>query len=521
MSPSGFTATDRLQLERRGIGEEEAAAQVARLRNPPGHVKLVRPCTPGDGIETLTDSRVEALQQIHAAAAEAGRVSKFVPASGAATRMFQELLWFTSGGGQGRSWDSLVTEAASSPGGEAAVVVSFLEQLDRFPFVEDLDWVFRSRGESLATLRREHHVGQLLDGLLGENGLNYARLPKGLLKFHGYPDGARTSFEEHLIEGADHARGPGGRCRLHFTVSPGHEQAFRLKLAEVRDRHSTRLGVTFDVDWSHQDPATDTLAIDAAGEPVHDAAGRLLFRPGGHGALIRNLQRIDGDIVFLKNIDNVQPDRVKPTALRWKRALAGFLVELQDRAAKAIQRMQHAEGRAELGQSLADVGATVHVALNGQPDPAAARDELVGQLDRPLRVCGVVRNTGEPGGGPFWVRGADGVIGVQIVESAQVDPDDAEQQAIFRSSTHFNPVDLVCGLRRPGGGEAYNLAKYIDADAVIVTQKSLAGAPITVLERPGLWNGAMAHWNTVFVEVPLETFSPVKTVMDLLRPEHR
>lgn len=183
--------------------------------------------------------------------------------------------------------------------------------------------------------------------------------------------------------------------------------------------------------------------------------------------------------------------------------------------------MQHAEGRAELGQSLADVGATVHVALNGQPDPAAARDELVGQLDRPLRVCGVVRNTGEPGGGPFWVRGADGVIGVQIVESAQVDPDDAEQQAIFRSSTHFNPVDLVCGLRRPGGGEAYNLAKYIDADAVIVTQKSLAGAPITVLERPGLWNGAMAHWNTVFVEVPLETFSPVKTVMDLLRPEHR
>jgi hypothetical protein len=519
MSHDRFTTQDLTRLAERGISPEDAREQLERLNRPPEYVRLVRPCTVGDGIEVLDDDRVAELHDVHARATREGRFSKFVPASGAASRMFRELVWFRSAEDAPADLAAARRLAEERPGGEAAVLVTVLDNLRRFAFREDLEWLFRARGEDLWALVEDGRYHELLDGMLGRHGLNYAGLPKGLLKFHDYPDGARTPFEEHLVEAAGHARDGGDRCRLQFTVSPDHRDAFRQRLAEVRDRLQQRLGVKFDVEWSEQDPSTDTLAADADGEPVRDADGGLVFRPGGHGALIRNLSRLDGDVVYLKNIDNVQPDRVKPTTIAWKRALGGLLVELQQRAAESIDRLRHA-GRDALESALSPVGRVLHISLNGRPDRDAARDEILRRLNRPLRVCGVVRNTGEPGGGPFWVRERNGLVTVQIVESAQVDPDEDEQQAIFRSSTHFNPVDLVCGLKDPQG-QPYDLERFVDHDAVIVTRKSVDGSHITALERPGLWNGAMAGWNTVFVEVPLETFSPVKSVVDLLRPEHQ
>lgn len=519
MADCRFNDGDRQALDSRGISLDEAERQLDLLNGPTRYLRLVRPCTIGDGIEVLTAEKVDALQSVHAAASSEGRLSKFVPASGAATRMSRELIWYRSGAGCDESWDSIRHQATDGSSSEARLVVEFFENLNRFAFRDDLEWVLKSRGENLHAMITEARHREVLDALLGSYGLDYSRLPKGLLKFHAYPDGARTPFDEHLVEAAGYARSGNDRCRLHFTVAQDHLEAFRMRLAEVRDRFGGRLGVAFDVDWSTQEPATDTLAVDSDGNPVRDAAGALLFRPGGHGALIHNLGQLDGDIVFLKNIDNVQPDRVKPVTIAWKRALAGMLVQLQKRTAAAIERLRADETR-PLEIVMSPVGPMLHISLNGRPNHHATRDELICRLDSPLRVCGVVRNTGEPGGGPFWVRGRDGIVTVQIVEGAQVDPADAEQQSIFRASTHFNPVDLVCGLR-DASGQRYDLDRFVDPDAVIVTEKSVGGSHITALERPGLWNGAMAGWNTVFVEVPLETFSPVKSVMDLLRPAHQ
>jgi hypothetical protein len=308
--------------------------------------------------------------------------------------------------------------------------------------------------------------------------LDLDRRPKGLIPFHSYPDRSRTAFEEHLVEAAAYTRGADGRCRLHFTVSPEHLTGFEELLDRVGEGYAERLGARFEVGFSVQKPRTDTLAADEDGRPLHDSAGRLHLRPGGHGSLIENLNDLRGDLVFVKNIDNVQPDRSRSVTVEWKKLLAGYLVKLEREASSLLR------------------------------------------LNRPLRVCGVVPNTGEPGGGPFWVRHGDGTTSRQIVETAQVDASDDAQQRLLRSSTHFNPVDLVCAVR-DADGKPHDLREFVDQEAVIITRKTVGGREVRALERPGLWNGGMAGWNTVFVEVPLETFTPVKTVLDLLRPEHQ
>jgi hypothetical protein len=345
-----------------------------------------------------------------------------------------------------------------------------------------------------------------------------------LLHFHRYDDGARTAFEEHLVEAAHYVRDAAGLCRLHFTVPREVRARFEQVQYAAEARLGTPLGVRFEVGYSFQKPSTDTIAIDAAGALVRDGAGRLLLRPAGHGALIENLNELRADLVFIKNVDNVQPDRVKPTVALWKRRLAGRLVQLQQAVFARLEQLRPPDAPQVALDAAEEFSGRVlgaHAGAAGAPAAPAGRGaRLVDRLDRPLRVCGVVPHTGEPGGGPFWVEGADGAESVQIVESAQVDPDDAGQQAIWRASTHFNPVDLVCGLR-DSAGKPFDLARFVDADAAIVTSKTEDGRKVRVLERPGLWNGAMAGWNTVFVEVPLETFTPVKTVLDLLRDEHR
>jgi len=502
VSGTPLNAEDLAQLGQLGIPEDEACRQLERFRRPPAYTHIVRPCTTGDGIRILDDAEGDRLIELHDHAASRGRFSKFVPASGAATRMFAEL-----SGGRDRA---------------VPAIDRLLERIGDLPFASALAAALRQRGHARGLDTADASI--VLETLLDGPGLAYAARPKGLVEFHVYPDGPRTAFEEHLVEAVDYVADADRTCRLHFTVSPEHRGAFETLLETLRPRLERRLGVRYDVTFSVQKPSTDTLAGDAGGRPFRDEAGRLVLRPGGHGALIENLQDTCGDLVYVKNVDNVQPDRLRPLVARWKRILGGYLVQLERRIREILGELEARTARDAAIEGARGFAATrLHIALDGQFEAAPSerrRALLVDRLRRPLRVCGVVRNTGEPGGGPFWVRSADGTMTPQIVEQAQLDPQDAEQARAFASATHFNPVDLVCALRDPEG-RAYDLHRFVDQDTSIVTRKTHGGRELLALERPGLWNGAMAGWNTVFVEVPLETFSPVKTVFDLLREDHR
>lgn len=522
MASSRWTESDLRQLRERGIPVEEAIRQLGLFEQPPGFSCLDRPATLGDGIETVAAQDVPRWIALHERAEREGRLVKFVPASGVATRMFKDLLAF-HGSGEDIS-RTQVEERAEAGVAEARGFLEFLRRVHGFAFTEALACVLAARGEDLARLAQQGPVRPMLEALLASEGLAYADLPKGLVLFHRYPDESRTAFEEHLVEAAATVRDASGTCRLHFTVSPEHVDRFQAHLAAVRSRHETRCATRFEVGFSVQKPSTDTLAADPEGRPFRDEHGRLLFRPAGHGALIENLNDLDGDVVLVKNIDNIQPDRSRAATARWKKILGGLLLDLQGRGFDLVRRL--GSGRAD-PETLVEARAFVSSRL-GREVPAAVaaggvdaqRAFLLSCLERPIRVCGVVRNTGEPGGGPFWVRGKDGNTTRQIVESAQIDVRSPGQQGISAASTHFNPVDLACGLR-DARGRRFDLHAFVDPNAVIITRKSSGGRELQALERPGLWNGAMAHWNTVFVEVPGETFTPVKTVLDLLRPEHQ
>ena len=478
--------SDERQLTERGVSLDEARRQLDLLAGA-HYAKLIRPCTVSDGIRQLDEDEIAALHALHAEAARAGRFVKFVPASGAASRMFDTV---------------------------RANPESLLERLRCFPFYEELKAQVERGGQDLDRLAASGASETILNALLGPDGLDYAGRPKALMKFHHYADGGRTAFEEHLVEAGEYARGGDGLCRLHFTVSHGHQTMFEQIQREVEPRYRRLCDARFEIRYSTQKSSLDTLSVDAAGQPRRDQAGHLMFRPGGHGVLIDNLNQLQADLVFVKNIDNVQPDRVKPLVSHWKRALAGYLVRVQHEAFRQLDALCGSQPSAAVIDEAVDFARTaLGHGLQSVP-------ELIELLDRPLRVCGVVPNTDEPGGGPFWVEQPDGSVGLQIVETSQVDPHDEQQQGRLRSSTHFNPVDLVCGVR-DRAGRPYDLFRYVDPEAVIVTRKSSGAGRYRVLERPGLWNGAMARWNTLFVEVPIETFSPVKTVIDLLRDEHQ
>jgi hypothetical protein len=405
-------------------------------------------------------------------------------------------------------------------GGDPAVALDLLRELPRLPFREPLRDALARSGQDLDELAAGGAFLEVIAALVGPQGLAYASMPKGLLPFHGYRGEVRTALEEHLVEAAGCVRGADGTCRIHLTVSPEHLNRFRETLASVRPRYERRLGARFDVSFSLQRPSTDTLSIGAGGEPHRDEQGRLLLRPSGHGALIENLSDLGADVVLVKNIDNIQPDPRRDATLLWKRILVGRLVAVEERARSLALELEASATPALLRDAESFVGSRLHRRPPGAPSDEARRRWLLAALSRPLRVCGVVRNTGEPGGGPFWVREDDGSVSLQIVEGAEVDRSSPAQRAILEASTHFNPVDLVCGVR-DAHRRPFDLRAFLNPDAVIVTRKFQTGREIHVLERPGLWNGAMARWNTVFVEVPPATFSPVKTVFDLLRPEHQ
>lgn len=510
-----------LQLIRaRGVDVDDVRRQLAILRNPPPYTRLLRACAAGDGIRVLGDAEVAAALAAHDQAAGAGRFTCFVPASGAATRMFRALLAVLE---REPRLDATTLERLAAGGDkDAREVGEVWTSLDRFAFVPSLRDALARSGSDLDAAVRAGDVATVLDGLLRESGLDYAALPKGLLAFHRAAEGPRTACEEHLVDAASYARATDGAVRLHFTVSPQHLAGFRALLARVQSEHERRLGVRFTIAFSHQEPATDTVAVDLDGSPFRDPDGALLFRPGGHGALLDNLGRTGADLAYVKNIDNVVPDHLKPPVVHWKKVLGGLLATLQEKVFGTLRRLDERPDAAAVDAALALLRDELGIVppADAAADAAARLAFARRKLDRPLRVCGMVPCEGDPGGGPFWVRSADGEASPQIVETAQIDAADPAQQAMLAGSTYFNPVDLACGLR-DRHGRPFDLARHVDPQAVFLSEKSSGGRKLRALERPGLWNGSMADWSTVFVAVPTATFNPVKTINDLLKPQHQ
>ena len=515
-----FNELDIKQIESMGITVEDVLSQIDNFKKGVPYLILNRPCTVNDGIRTVSEDEKEKLNDIYDKYAPKMTLVKFVPASGAASRMFKTLLQFNNEYTEIRkeAIESLAKEGYQ----EGKEMLIFIEGIRKFAFLNDLKSEMSTEGFDTDALINAGEFKRIIDFLLMEKGLNYSNIPKGLLKFHLYDDGARTPFEEHLVEAAGYAKDENKKCRLHFTVSLEHMESFKNLLQKVTPYYEERFEIKINVDFSIQEKSTNTIAVDMDNNPFRLNNETLLFRPGGHGALLENLNRIKGDIVYIKNIDNVVSDRLKPQTIVWKKVLGGILIQTQKRIFNYIEKLQtDSQNRDILNEALAFAKTELCLNLSqNQTSEKQTRDVLLKTLNRPLRVCGMVKNVGEPGGGPFWVEGRRGGISLQIVESVQVDPASEKQQQTWASATHFNPVDLVCGLR-DWQGKPFDLKRYVDNRAVFISQKSKGGRGLKALELPGLWNGAMAGWNTIFVEVPMVTFNPVKTVNDLLRKEHQ
>lgn len=464
---------DIKQITNHGLAVQEVTRQIADFARGFPFADIVRPATVTDGgIQEMNYATRKEYIDTYQNYAKTHTVVKFVPASGAATRMLRDLFSFL---------ESAELNDTARRVCEHARMLAFYDELK-----------------------------------LGENATNtdiaratvnkYGNMPKGLVPFHKYNNGAevRTPIAEHMVEGAKYAVSNGGVVNMHFTVSPEHRGAFADEINKTAPKYAERFGVKYNITMSEQDTSTDTIAVNPDNTPFRTEEGALLFRPAGHGALIKNLNEIDADIVFIKNIDNVCTDAVASDTIEYKQALAGMLISVQGQIFESLHELDNGTGDVN---KIAEFVKTVLCT-----DVAPNTDELKKILNRPLRVCGMVKNTGAPGGGPFWVKN----MGLQIIESSQIAPDARD---IMNKSTHFNPVDLVCGVRDYMGNK-FNLMNYIDENAGFISDKSYAGRPIRAMERPGLWNGAMARWNTVFVAVPATTFNPVKTVADLLTPAH-
>ena len=514
-----FSQEDMEQIRSMGLTPEKVVSQVEAFRKGFPFLHLDRPCTVQDGIEVPGTEQIEKYGQILDRPRLSGRAMKFVPASGAASRMSRLFLAFN------REHESIraqeVAAGAERGDRECKDMLRFMKGIKDFAFYEDLKAVMARDGLDVENLLRAGEFKEVMEYLFTPGGLDLANLPKGLIKFHAYGEfPSRTPFEEHLVEAVEYVRDQRGRTRLHFTVSPEHEGTIKSHVEEAQRRFQ-KPDLHFDVAFSTQSPSTDTIAVDMDNRPFRDDRGRLVFRPGGHGALLENLDRLGGDIVFIKNIDNVLPDHRKKDTYLFKKALGGLLLKLQESIFFHLGKLLAADVE---NIQVRDTSAFARRHLAFFVPEGLSREEkitrLISRFNRPLRVCGMVKNEGEPGGGPFWVRHKDGTLSRQIVEASQVDMNSPGQRKIWESSTHFNPVDLVCGLR-DYQGKPFKLQDFVDPDTGFISIKSMEGRELKALELPGLWNGAMAGWNTVFVEVPLSTFSPVKALLDLLRKEHQ
>jgi hypothetical protein len=507
-----FSQKDEIQIKERGSQLEVVQKQIENFKKGFPFLEVIEAATVGNGIIRLDNKGVEENDERFDKLVSSGILPlKFVPASGAASRMFKTLFEALDECEDDEDPEiSLAKNAAAR---------QFLVNKEKFAFFSDLK-------KAMADMGAEEVCRNWIEFLLLEKGLNYGSLPKGLLKFHKYADGERTPFEEHLVEGAHFAKDKHSVARLHFTVSPEHKQVFEELLAKVKKQYEKLLGVTFEVSFSLQKPSTDTIAVDMENEPFREPDVSLLFRPAGHGALIENLNDLDADLIFIKNIDNVVPDRLKQPTIAYKKALAGVLLKYQEKVFQ-YQKVLNEKHHITLESAfLAEAANFLENTLNTKPPENqyyTEKEDLYHYLrekyNRPLRVCGMVKNEGEPGGGPFWTKNTDCTVSLQVVESSQIDPESVQQQNIAKHATHFNPVDLVCGIKNYRG-EKYNLNEFTDPLTGFISKKSNDGKDLKAQELPGLWNGAMSNWNTLFVEVPIETFNPVKTVNDLLREQH-
>ncbi|MCD8309729.1 MAG: DUF4301 family protein [Prevotellaceae bacterium] len=504
-----MTLQDKEQLAQKGITEEQIAKQLSYFEKGFPFLKLYAAASVEQGILAPThDEQEKYLKAWESYTQTDKRVVKFVPASGAASRMFKNLFAFL-----GADYNEPQTGFEKT----------FFEKIEKFAFYDELNDVCKAQtGKEIPQLVAEGQYKAVLAALLEPAGLNYGGLPKGLLKFHKYEEGNRTPLEEHLAEGALYAANKNGKVNIHFTVSPEHRALFEKLAGEKAEVYDKKYGVEYDISFSEQKPSTDTIAADMENKPFRDH-GKLLFRPGGHGALIENLNDLDADVIFIKNIDNVVPDKLKGETVLYKKLIAGVLISLQQRVFSYLQLLD--SGKYTHEQVLEILQFLQKRLYCKNPEVKDLEDaELViylkKKLNRPMRVCGMVKNVGEPGGGPFLAYNSDGTISLQILESSQIDMSDPAKKEMFENGTHFNPVDLVCAVRDYKGGK-FNLTEYVDKATGFISSKSKDGKELKALELPGLWNGAMSDWNTVFVEVPLATFNPVKTVNDLLRDQHQ
>lgn len=496
------------QIKNQGMPLDTVKEQIKNFEVGFPFLPVVAPAIIGDGIRVFSDDEIRTFQENYPVKARHKKVVKFVPASGAASRMFKDLYSFVEGDGN----------ISNNP-----FVQKFIAKIKDFAFYTDLDKSLREIGSSIEKAVAEQDYGLIIGRLLNEEGLGYGDLPKGLLKFHHYQDHNRTPTFEHFVEGIMYGIGNNNTVRLHFTVSPEHEEKFKEEVSTIQPKLEKEHGINFEVSYSQQKKSTDTIAVNMDNTPFAEDNGTLLFRPAGHGALLENLNEIDADLIFIKNIDNVVPDRLKSTTKEYKIAIGGLLFDIQDEVFKALQILSIDPNLAAIDKAqkvlTSILGGKLPEAFTQKTQTEKA-DYLKQKLNRPIRICGMVKNTGEPGGGPFWVADSDGSLSLQIAETAQIDSGNPKQLEIFKSSTHFNPVDLVCGTKDYLGNK-FDLLKFRDMKTGFITEKSKSGRNLKAQELPGLWNGAMAGWNTVFVEVPLITFNPVKTVNDLLRDEHQ
>ena len=500
---------DLKQISLRGITEEQVEHQLDEIKQGFPFLKIEAAASIGKGIMSPTENEMNKyLSMWDTYLTGCHKIVKFVPASGAASRMFKNLYSFLDA-----DYDKPTTEFEKE----------FFENIKKFAFKKELCNACKTNdGKCVTCLMDNGEYKKIVENLLEEKGLNYGHLPKGLLLFHSYEEGPRTPMEEHLVEAAMYAQSE-GQANVHFTVSHEHLELFKKKVAEKIDMYAEKFGVKYNISFSEQKANTDTIAANPDNTPFRNEDGSLLFRPGGHGALIENLNDIDADVIFIKNIDNIVPDRLKGETVKYKKLLAGILVDLQTRAFNYLK--------------LLDTGNYTHAQLEEiirflQRDLCCRRNDikeledaelviyLHNKLNRPMRVCGMVKNVGEPGGGPFLCYNQDGTISPQILESNQIDKSNEKYVQMFKEGTHFNPVDLVCATK-DYKGNTFHLPDYVDRSTGFISSKSKNGRELKALELPGLWNGAMSDWNTVFVEVPIETFNPVKTVNDLLREQHQ
>ncbi|MDR3653527.1 MAG: DUF4301 family protein [Paludibacter sp.] len=501
--------TDEITLQKRGISTEKIEEQLKSFKTGFPYLKIKSAAEPQKGIIQIKEDELSTILSYWEEYLQSeATIIKFVPASGAASRMFKDLFEFL---------ESDRNEPVN------AFENKFFTEIEKFAFYNELNEVCKKNNQlSIMELIAVKQYRPIVANLLLETGLNYGALPKGLLRFHSYPAEKRTPMQEHLVEGALYASNKSNKVNIHFTVSKEHRLLFEKHLNESLEIFEKKLGVTYNVSFSEQKPSTDTIAADENNEPFRDK-GELVFRPGGHGALIENLNDLNGDVIFIKNIDNVVPDSIKDTTITFKKAIAGILVNLQKQSFDYLRELEYENISAA---ELLVIAQFCEIKLNNHYDGLEKlsheelRNYLYNKLNRPMRVCGMVKNLGEPGGGPFLTVNSDKTVSPQILESSQINLNNPTDKEIMDHSTHFNPVDLVCAVKNYKG-EKFDLVKYVDKNTGFISLKSKNGKELKALELPGLWNGAMSDWNTIFVEVPIETFNPVKTVNDLLRPQHQ